>query len=166
MSQASVRKPLIIGVTGVKNSGKTTLMVRLISALSARGLKVASIKHDAHHFEADTPGTDSHRHKAAGAFASVVFDQEKFLLVKEGSVSVPDLLPLLEGADIVLLEGAKKAPYPKIEVIRKGVSEKPITDPGLLIALMTDTDLRIEGVPTLGIDAVDQAVELILERMS
>ena len=61
------KNPLIVGITGVKNSGKTTLMEKLIQALSARGLKVASIKHDAHQFVADTPGTDSYRHKAAGA---------------------------------------------------------------------------------------------------
>ena len=114
------QKPLLVGISGVKNSGKTTLMVKLIQALSSQGLKVASIKHDAHHFEADTPGTDSHRHKAAGAFASVIFDSEKLLLVKDGSWQVEDMLAFFEGADIVLLEGAKHTPYPKIEVLRQG----------------------------------------------
>ena len=161
----SQQQPLIIGITGVKNSGKTTLMVKLIAALSAQGLKVASIKHDAHHFEADTPGTDSFRHKQAGAFASVIFDQEKFLLVKDGQYDVPDFLPYFEGADIVLIEGAKHTHYPRIEVLRKGNSEKPITEPEFLIALMTDTGYQLEGVPTIDINDVDQAVALIMKRM-
>jgi molybdopterin-guanine dinucleotide biosynthesis protein B len=140
-------------------------MVRLIETLSTRGLKVASIKHDAHQFEADTPGTDSYRHKAAGAFASAIFDQEKLLLVKNGQYTVAALLPLFDGADIILIEGARHTPYPKIEVLRKGNSETPITDPGLLLALMTDTGFQLEGVPSLGINDVDGAVALILRLM-
>ncbi|MGI6686859.1 MAG: molybdopterin-guanine dinucleotide biosynthesis protein B [Christensenellales bacterium] len=157
------KKPLIIGITGVKNSGKTTLMVKLIQALSARGLKVASIKHDAHQFVADTPGTDSYRHKAAGAFASVIFDRDKLLLVKDGCFDVPDMLPFFDGADIVLIEGAKQTPYPKIEVLRKGNSDSPITHPSQLICLMTDTGYQVDGVPSLDINDVDGAVEAILK---
>jgi molybdopterin-guanine dinucleotide biosynthesis protein B len=159
------KEPLIVGVTGVKNSGKTTLMEKLIHALSARGLKVASIKHDAHQFVADTPGTDSFRHKAAGAFASVIFDKDKFLLVKDGSFDIPDMLPFFEGADIVLIEGAKQTPYPKIEVLRKGNSQTPITPPNQLIALMTDTDYQVDGVPSIDINDVEGAVKIICQLM-
>ncbi len=154
-----------MGITGVKNSGKTTLMEKLIQALSARGLKVASIKHDAHQFVADTPGTDSYRHKAAGAFASVIFDQDKFLLVKDGSFNVPDMFPFFEGADIVLIEGAKQTPYPKLEVLRKGNSEIPITPSDQLIALMTDTEYQVNGVPSLDINDVEGAIKVILNLM-
>ena len=159
-------QPLVIGIAGVKNSGKTTLMVKLIEALTARGLKVASIKHDAHYFEADTPGTDSYRHKGAGAFASVIFDRDKFLLVKDGQFDVPDFLPFFEGADVVLIEGAKHTPYPRIEVLRRGNSETPITEPEFLIALMTDTGHQMEGVPTIDINDVEQAVALIAQRLA
>ncbi|NLO14377.1 MAG: molybdopterin-guanine dinucleotide biosynthesis protein B [Clostridiales bacterium] len=157
------KAPLVVGVSGVKNSGKTTLMVKLVQAFSSRGMKVATIKHDAHHFEADTPGTDSYRHKAAGAFASVIFDGDKMLLVKDGTYDVGDMLPFFEGADIVLLEGAKHTRYPKIEILRKGNSEKPVNDPGQLIALMTDTGIKLEGVPSIDINDVEQAVALILK---
>jgi molybdopterin-guanine dinucleotide biosynthesis protein B len=155
-------KPLIIGITGVKNSGKTTLMEKLIQTLSARGLKVASIKHDAHRFIADTPGTDSFRHKAAGAFASVIFDREKFLLVKDGSFDIPDILSFFNEVDIVLVEGAKETPYPKIEVLRKGNSKVPITPTNQLIALMTDTEYQVDGVPSIDINDVEGAVKIIL----
>lgn len=160
------KEPLIVGVTGVKNSGKTTLMEKLIHALSARGLKVASIKHDAHQFVADTPGTDSFRHKAAGAFASVIFDKDKFLLVKDGSFDIPDMLPFFEGADIVLIEGAKQTAYPKIEVLRKGNSQTPITPQNQLIALMTDTDYQVDGVASIDINDVEGTVKIIYQLMS
>ena len=140
-------------------------MEKLIQALSARGLKVASIKHDAHQFVADTPGTDSFRHKGAGAFASVIFDKDKFLLVKDGSFDIPDMLPFFEGADIVLIEGAKQTPYPKIEVLRKGNSQTPITPPNQLIALMTDTDYQVDGVPSIDINDVEGAVKIICQLM-
>ncbi|HHT15989.1 MAG TPA: molybdopterin-guanine dinucleotide biosynthesis protein B [Clostridiales bacterium] len=159
------KNPLIVGITGVKNSGKTTLMEKLIQALSARGLKVASIKHDAHQFVADTPGTDSYRHKAAGAFASIIFDKDKFLLVKDGSFDIPDMLPFFKGADIVLIEGAKQTPYPKLEALRKGNSETPITPTNQLIALMTDTEYQVNGVPSLDINDVEGAIKVILSLM-
>ena len=57
----------VIAVSGVKNSGKTTLLEKLIANLVARGIRVAVIKHDGHHFEPDVPGTDSYRHRSAGA---------------------------------------------------------------------------------------------------
>lgn len=157
------KEPLIVGVTGVKNSGKTTLMEKLIHALSARGLKVASIKHDAHQFVADTPGTDRFRHKAAGAFASVIFDKDKFLLVKDGSFDIPDMLPFFKGADVVLIEGAKQTPYPKIEVLSN--SQTPITPQNQLIALMTDTDYQVGGVASIDINDVEGAVKIICQLM-
>lgn len=156
------KTPLVIGVSGIKNSGKTTLMVKLVAALTQQGLRVATIKHDAHAFQADTPGRDSYRHKQAGAFASAVFDQEKFQLVKDGQQTIDGLLSLMQEADLVLLEGAKLSPYPKIEIVRKGVSDNIVTDPGLLLLVATDTDLVIPGVPSLDINDVQGMVKIIM----
>lgn len=162
---SNIHPPLVVGITGVKNSGKTTLMEKLVRALANRGLRVATIKHDAHSFDADVPGRDSYRHKAAGAVASAVFDQDKWMLVKDGAQTIEGLLPLLGEADIVLIEGAKQTSYPKIEIVRRGNSQHPVTDPSLLIALATDLDLRLPGVPTLDINDVDGMVTLILGLM-
>ena len=93
----------------------------------------------------------------------MIFDSEKLLLVKDGSWQVEDMLAFFEGADIVLLEGAKHTPYPKIEALRRGNSTSPITAPGQLLALMTDTDVKLAGVPSLDINDVDQAVGIILK---
>jgi len=157
--------PPVIGITGVKNSGKTTLMVKLIADLSQRGLHVASIKHDAHHFEPDVPGRDSWRHKQAGAFASVIFDGDKFMLVKDERQSVEGLLAMMTEADIVLIEGAKETSYPKIEVVRRGNSDQPVTPPDKLIALATDIALVLPGVPTVDINDVETMVGIILDRI-
>jgi len=154
--------PPVIGITGVKNSGKTTLMVKLIEALSGRGLRVGSIKHDAHHFDPDVPGRDSWRHRQAGAFASAVFDRDKYMLIKDEPQSIDGLLHMMAEADIVLIEGARETPYPKIEVVRRGNSNQAIAPPEQLIALATDTDLTLPGVPSVDINDVDGLVEIIL----
>jgi len=138
-------------------------MVKLITALSQRGLRVASIKHDAHHFEPDVPGRDSWRHKQAGAFASAVFDGDKYMLVKDERQSVEGLLAMMTEADIVLIEGAKETSYPKIEVVRRGNSEQAITSPDKLIALATDTALSLPGVPSVDISDAEAMVTIILD---
>ena len=75
------------------------------------------------------------------------------------------MLPFFEGADIVLIEGAKQTPYPKLEVLRKGNSETPTTPSDQLIALMTDTEYQVNGVPSLDINDVEGAIKVILNLM-
>ena len=70
-------EPVIFGISGYKNSGKTYLMEKVIQGLTKKGWKVVSVKHDGHDFEADREGTDSFRHYHAGAFASIVYSSEK-----------------------------------------------------------------------------------------
>ena len=90
----------IIAVSGVKNSGKTSLIVKLIPELVRRGLRVATIKHDGHRFEADRPGTDSFRHLEAGALGAAVFDGEKFQLVRRAPVDERFLLEQFPEAEL------------------------------------------------------------------
>ena len=158
-------KPAIVAVCGVKNSGKTTLMEKLITAFSQKGYQVASIKHDAHSFDADTPGKDSYRHKAAGAFASFVYDQEKVQMVRSDHVDLPWLLAQLPQADIIFLEGAKEVDYPKIEIVRKGNSEKPVTPPEKLLALATDLPLEYPGVALVDINDIDALCLILTQKL-
>lgn len=158
--------PTIVSICGVKNSGKTTMMVKLISALTQKGYQVASIKHDAHSFDADTPGKDSYRHKAAGAFASFVYDSEKVQMVRSDHVDLPWMLDQLQEADIILLEGAKEIPYPKIEIVRKGNSEQPIRPLEDLLAVATDLPLSYPNTPVIHIDDVEGLCALIEAQMA
>ena len=156
-------KQKILAVSGVKNSGKTTLLEKLIPALNVRGLRVAIVKHDGHGFAADREGTDTCRLLQAGAMGAAIFDGEKFQMVKYAAVSEEDLIALYPEADLILLEGFKWTEYPKIELVRKGNSEAPVCDPATLIALVTDTAARMPGVPTFDYSEIDALAEHIAD---
>lgn len=153
--------PKVLAVSGVKNSGKTTVLEGLVARLSAQGLKAAVVKHDGHQFEADRPGTDSFRHLAAGAVGTAVFDGEKFQLVRRAAVTENDLIPLFPEADVILLEGFKDSRWPKVEVVRAGNSDGPVCDPATLLALVTDLPLSLPGVPVLALEDGDGLAQLV-----
>ena len=106
--------PFVFAISGYKNSGKTTLITRLIPELTGRGYKGAVIKHDGHDFKSDVPGTDSYRHQKAGAYGTAVFSKNRFLITKEcHGITERDLFSAFPEADIILIEGLKNSSYPK-----------------------------------------------------
>ena len=151
----------VIAVSGVKNSGKTTLIEKLLPALNARGVKTAVLKHDGHSFAADREGTDTCRFLAAGAMGAAIFDGEKFQAVKFAAVTEQDLIALYPEADLILLEGFKWTDYPKIELVRRGISESSVCKPETLLALVTDTNCIVSGVPVFGFEDVDALADLL-----
>lgn len=137
----------IIAISGVKNSGKTTLITRLIPYLRDQGCRVAVIKHDGHDFEADVKGTDSYCHKQAGAYATAVYSSHQFMVVKEQEdTETEEMLRLFPEADVILLEGLKYSDYPKVELIRSGVSRVAVCSPDRVLAYVTDYKQE-EGLP-------------------
>ena len=156
-------EPAVLAVSGVKNSGKTTLIQRILSGLADAGLYVAVIKHDGHSFQADPPETDTGRYFEAGAFAAAVFDGEKFKHIERRPVTETELIQQFPQADLILLEGFKQSSWPKLEVVRKGNSEVSVCDPGTLLALVTDSDLSIDGVPVIKPDDTEGVVRRILQ---
>ncbi len=157
----------MLAVSGVKNSGKTALLVRLLPLLNARGLSVAVIKHDGHDFEPDVPGTDSHRLRKAGARTVGIYSDKRFMLTAEGTgAALEDMIALAGAHDLILVEGAKSSPYPKIEIVRGAVSRNSVCDPKTLLALVTDTDLKIPGLPSIGLDDYEALAGLILDCLS
>ena len=153
----------VIAVSGVKNSGKTTLIEKLLPLLSERGLKTAVLKHDGHAFAADREGTDTCRFLAAGAYGAAIFDGEKFQAVKRETITEERLISLYPEADLILLEGFKWTAYPKLELVRAGVSASPVCDPATLIGLVTDTEARLPGVPAFAFGDVE-AIASLLEQ--
>ncbi len=118
MGVSAVRKPFVFAVSGYKNSGKTTLLTQLIPELTRRGYRVAVIKHDGHDFTPDVPGTDSCRHREAGAYGTAVFSDHRFMVTKDLDASCTQmdetmLMELFPEADIILIEGLKHSSYPK-----------------------------------------------------
>lgn len=129
----------VIAVCGVKNSGKTTLITKLIPFFRAQGLHVAVIKHDGHDFEPDVPGTDSSRHREAGAYGCAVFSDHRFMITKEQrETTAEELASFFPEADLILLEGFKYSRCPKLEVIRRGNSTECISEREGLLAIVTD----------------------------
>ena len=161
--------PVLMAVCGVKNSGKTTLITRLLPLLCERGLKVATIKHDGHDFEPDVPGTDSWRHRKAGACGTAVFSGKRWMVVHERApAGTKELVQCFPEADLVLLEGFKNSRYPKVEVIRQGNSGESVCDPENLLAVATDLkEDRVrpglpENVQVLDLNDTEKIAEVIL----
>lgn len=163
----------IISVIGRKNSGKTSLLERLIPALTRRGLRVGTLKH--HHcgsFEADTPGKDSWRHARAGAVVSGVLARGKtaLFLEHEEPMRPEEIVRLFaDRVDLVLTEGFSHSGFPSIEVVRQANGGAPLsTRASRLLALLTDGDWDL-GVPRFGLDEVEAladflALEICRER--
>ena len=155
-------RPVLLAVSGVKNSGKTTLIERLIPLLADKGIRTAVIKHDGHGFTPDTPETDSFRFFSAGACGTAVFDGEKFSLTRRISISENELIALFPDADLILLEGFKNSEYKKLELVRAGVSFEPVCDASTCIALVSDLEL-VTKLPLFHPDAVEDIAAFITD---
>lgn len=109
----------ILQVVGYKNSGKTTLSCKLIAALTARGVRVGSAKHDAHNFELDDIGTDSSKHLASGAIQTVLTSKTATRIMRPSETSLEEIAEQMHGrVDLLIAEGFKTATYPKIALLR------------------------------------------------
>jgi molybdopterin-guanine dinucleotide biosynthesis protein B/molybdopterin-guanine dinucleotide biosynthesis protein len=149
------------------NTGKTTLLEKVITELKGRGYRVGVIKHDAHRFEIDHPGKDSHRLTAAGADTMLISSPEKLALVKQHAESPPieELIATYFGdVDLILTEGFKKSGLPKIEVHRAERSPTLLCrgeqhDPSL-IAVASDEPLELD-VPLLDLNNPVQVADFL-----
>jgi molybdopterin-guanine dinucleotide biosynthesis protein B len=160
--------PNIISIVGKSNSGKTTLIEKLIPILTERGYKVGTIKHDAHTFEIDKKGKDTYRHKQAGASAVIISSSEKIALIKDvhKEADLDDLTMLLpDDIDIVITEGYKRTKMPKIEVFRTANSREFLCkNDSTLVAVVTDNlyDRELETVNNkFHIDAVKDVADFL-----
>ncbi len=123
--QAKIKTPSILAICGIKNSGKTTLITQIIKRLKKLGYSVATIKHTSHDYAFDVENTDTYRHKQAGASAVCIYSPQKKMLVQDDhDVKIQELIQAFSKYDIILLEGFKESNFPKIEVIRKGISQE------------------------------------------
>jgi molybdopterin-guanine dinucleotide biosynthesis adapter protein len=119
----------VLGIVGWSGSGKTTLITGLLPVLRGRGLTVSTVKHAHHGFDMDRSGKDTFRHRAAGAHEVLVASAHRWALLHEvegAEPGLPDLLARLEPVDLVLVEGFKTHPFPKLEVHRPALGRSPI----------------------------------------
>jgi molybdopterin-guanine dinucleotide biosynthesis adapter protein len=158
----------IIGFAGWSGAGKTTLIVRLIPELNRRGFSVSTIKHAHHNFDLDQPGKDSYEHRAAGAQEVLVASANRVALMRElrgaPEPSLAELLRLLKEVDLVLVEGFKRDPLPKIEVFRSANGKPPMhPNEPRIVALISDS-AQPDPLPHALIDDIAAAADLVLEH--
>jgi molybdopterin-guanine dinucleotide biosynthesis protein B len=158
----------IIGLAGWSGSGKTTLLTKLIPRLTARGLAVSTVKHAHHAFDLDRPGKDSHSHRLAGATEVLVGSASRWALVHElrgaAEPTLRDLLGKLAPVDLVIVEGYKREPHPKLEIHRAAI-RKPLLQPGdpHIVAIASD-EVVAAAVPVVSLDDIEAIADIILRQ--
>lgn len=161
--------PPILSIISKKNSGKTTLIEKLIPELGVRNYRVGTVKHDTHGFEIDHEGKDTWRHKQAGARTVAISSPWKLSLIKDVNqeISLDTIVETyFSDMDLVLTEGYKRAAKPQIEVFRNAAHQSPLHVKGessSLIAVMSDVPVDL-GVPNFDINDVVALADLIEQR--
>jgi molybdopterin-guanine dinucleotide biosynthesis protein B len=156
----------ILSIVGRSNSGKTTLIERLIPGLVLAGYRVATIKHAGHGFDLDTEGKDSWRHKRAGAGTVIVVSKGSLAMFADvpDEIKVQELRDRFVGGeyDLIIAEGWKSEGYPKIIILRDHIGEIPISLEGLL-AVVSDKPVEL-SVPTFDPDDIKGLGEFIMRH--
>ena len=159
----------IFGLAGWSGSGKTTLMTALIPELVSRGITVSTLKHAHHSFDVDQPGKDSWRHRQAGAGEVMVSSQNRWALMHElrgtPEPSFDELVRRMSPVDLLLVEGFKRHPHPKIEVYRRSLG-KPLLHPEdpFVVAVASDEMLPGLALPLLPLSDAGAIAAFILDH--
>jgi molybdopterin-guanine dinucleotide biosynthesis protein B len=161
----------VFGITGWKNSGKTTLTERLVASFVRRGLRVSTVKHAHHDFDIDKPGTDSHRHRMAGASEVAIVSGRRYAIMHElrdeAEPNLETILARLSPCDLVLVEGYKREAHPKIEARRSTAANTERlapADPSIL-AVAADHRQADETLPVFDLDDVEAIADFILSAL-
>jgi molybdopterin-guanine dinucleotide biosynthesis protein B len=158
----------VYGVIGWKNSGKTSLMERLVADITGRGLLVSTVKHVHHDVDLDQPGKDTYRHRQAGAREVVLASADRLAILVEHRGPEPELpavLSRMAPVDLILVEGYKRDAHPKVEVWREETGH-PLIQPGdpLVRAVATDAMLALP-VPVLDLNDTRAVADFILREV-
>ena len=160
--------PPVVAIVSKKNSGKTTLISKLIPELRKRGYRVGTVKHDVHGFDIDHEGKDSWTHKRSGAQTVVISSPNQVAVIKdleEEETLDAVVNKYFETEDIVIAEGYKRCKKPKIEVFRKAVHATPLDHEDIKpIAIVSDDPSLDLGVPCIFIDAIADLADFIEEQ--
>lgn len=145
----------IVSVVGKSDSGKTTLIEKLVPELNRRGYRVATVKHDVHSFEVDREGKDSWRHRRAGSHSTVISSPQQLAIIRDmdHDATLEEIRErFIRDVDIIISEGYKKGGAPKVEVFRKEVHREPLcTGDDNLVALVSNQHFDL-GVPCLDLN--------------
>ena len=163
-------KQNVIGITGWKNAGKTTLVEKLVARFVEMGLRVATVKHAHHEFDIDHEGTDSFRHRKAGAHEVAIVSARRWAMMHElEGESEPPLaavLARLAPCDIVIVEGYKREGHAKIEVRRGGDGTPLAPEDPSIIAIASDEPVPDTTLPVLDLNDGEAVASFIIQRFS
>ncbi|SOE18420.1 molybdopterin guanine dinucleotide biosynthesis accessory protein MobB [Hoeflea halophila] len=157
----------VFGITGWKNSGKTTLTCKLVEEFTRRGFRVSTLKHAHHAFDVDHEGTDSYRHRQAGAGEVAIVSGRRWAVMHElkdrPEPSMQEMLAQLSPCDLVLIEGFKRANHPKIELRREAALDRtPVPDEGGSIrAIAADHAVDDAKVPVFSLEDIAAIADMI-----
>ncbi len=161
----------IFGVTGWKNSGKTTLVARLVTEFTRRGFTVSTVKHASDNFQLDRPGTDTFAHREAGAREIAIASGRSWAIIHqnddtEEEMSLDGMVSKLEPCDLVLVEGYKSSTIPKIETIRReAVSEPPVWQQNKsIVAIASDGPVETGSLSRFQLDDIEGITDFISEK--
>jgi len=159
----------VFGLAGWSGSGKTTLLTALVPELVSRGITVSTLKHAHHAFDVDQPGKDSWRHRQAGAREVMISSQNRWALMHElrgaPEPTFEELVRRMSPVDLLLVEGFKHHPHPKIEVCRPSLG-KPLLHPEdpLVVAIASDEMLPGVSLPLLPLSDISAVATFILDH--
>ncbi|MBO9411591.1 MULTISPECIES: molybdopterin-guanine dinucleotide biosynthesis protein B [unclassified Ruegeria] len=159
----------VYGVTGWKNAGKTGLMERLVAEITGRGFTVSTLKHAHHSVDVDQPGTDSYRHRTAGASEVLLASGQRIAIMQElrgaPEPSMADLLARLSPVDLVLIEGFKRESHPKVEAFRAEAGNALMAPENPTIrAVASDTPLQVDQ-PVFDLNNTAAIADFILQEV-
>jgi molybdopterin-guanine dinucleotide biosynthesis protein B len=159
----------VFGIAGYSGSGKTTLLEKLIPQFTARGLTVSVIKHAHHGFDIDRPGKDSYRHREAGASEVLLSCNDRWALMHErrdgSDVTLDELLARLAPCDLVLVEGFKQEPIPKLEVYRPENGKPPLFPERSDIVAVASNVALAASLPRLALDDVAAIADFVMNTL-
>lgn len=161
--------PKLFGIAGWKNSGKTGLAVRAVEELTCRGFRVSTVKHAHHDFDIDKVGADSYRHRQAGAHEVALVSGTRYAIMHElrgaDEPSFEEIISRLAPCDIVIIEGYKREPIPKIEARRLEAAKREPLAPSDPFILAIAADHAVEGtaLPVFDLDDTNAIVDFVIE---
>ena len=157
--------PPVFSFIAWSGTGKTTYLEGLIAALHARGLRVAAVKHDAHRLSLDTEGKDSWRFARAGAETVAVADGEKYAVMHYRPTRLESLLPQLQDADLILVEGWHEEAGNPILLYRAAAGKPPKLPPADCFAVVSDTPLDTGGRPCFPLDEPAPLADFLIAQL-
>ena len=155
------------GLVGWKNSGKTFVAQKLIHHFSKLNFKVASIKHAHHNFQIDQPGTDSFFHRQAGAQQIIISSSKRWAKIveirNESEKKLDDLLNEVDSADIVIIEGFKNSPHPKIEIVKENTKDYLFLKLKNIFGIISDKKINT-SIPQFKFEDIENVANFILNK--